>query len=420
MISYFGGKNKMVEWIYPFIPRNTKTYAEAFSGAFWVYMNINGDYSHIDKIIYNDINKHMVNLYACMREHETFQEHFDKAFKVGGLLYQKGDIEQYKVDMKALYYKYNKDVSVGNFLDNPPTERPDFDAGVQYAFLITSAFNACYPRAAGCSAFNKDRLKMTALLNKLKDERYQNKLENITNIENLDFEEFINKYDSKETFFYLDPPYEDKDNKRLDWYGVGEDNAFGRSSHERLCNMLTKTKGKWALSYYYFEELEKWLPKDKYRWEYKEYFRSSASFSDTKEDMGTEVLIMNYDMSDNEYNENATHFKMPNKTTRKTTKSKKKPSQELLDKVLEQIEMDVEMRDFTAIEELLSFVPVKNLEGYLPEEVSTKCGIKDFVNDVDKYLGPDDFGGEDYPSDSGLYEASGLKDIFEEKDDFWN
>lgn len=367
MISYFGGKNKMAEWIYPFIPRNTKTYVEPFSGAFWVYMNINGDYSHIDNVVYNDINKHMVNLYACMKEHQTFQEHFDKAFEPGGILYKKGDIEQYKVDMKELYYKYKKDVSEGNFLDNPPTERPDFDSGVQYSFLITSAFNACYPRAAGCSAFNKDRLKMTALLNKLKDERYQKKLENITSVENLDFEDLINKYDSEDTFFYLDPPYEDKDNKRLDWYGVGEDNDFGRSSHERLCKMLANTKGKWALSYYYFDELEEWLPKDKYRWEYKEYFRSSASFSDSKEEKGTEVLIMNYDMSEEEYNKNATHFKMPKKRAT-STKKKSKKKDEIVNKVLEQVKIDVEMQDLTAISELLSTCTVKNLESYLPEQ----------------------------------------------------
>jgi len=399
-ISYFGGKQKMAEWIYPFIPRDTKTYAEPFSGAFWVYMNIKGDYSHIDTIVYNDINKHMVNLYACMKEYDTFLEYFNKAFDKGGLLYQKGNIDDYKADMKALYYEYKKDVSENNFLDNPPTERPDFDAGVKYAFLITSAFNACYPRAAGCSAFNKDRLKINALLNKLNDEKYQTKFKNITNVENLDFEALIDKYDSEETFFYLDPPYEDKDNKRLDWYGVGDDNAFGRASHERLCKLLTKTKAKWALSYYYFEELEEWLPKDKYRWEVKEFFRSSASFSDNKDVIGQEVLIMNYDMSEEEYNENSKHFKTTTRkkstTTTKRRQSKTKPSQELVDKVLEQMKLDFEMEDLTSIEELLFFCPKKNLESYLPEveEVIVESELEDT---------------------SGLYESSGLKEVFEEK-----
>ena len=40
---------------------------------------------------------------------------------------------------------------------------------------------------------------------------------------------------------------------------------------------------------------------------------------------------------------------------------------QLLEKVIEQIQKDIECRDVTALEELLRFVPVENLKGYLPE-----------------------------------------------------
>ena len=40
----------------------------------------------------------------------------------------------------------------------------------------------------------------------------------------------------------------------------------------------------------------------------------------------------------------------------------------LIDKVLIQIQLDIEARDLTAIEELLTFVPLENLIGFLPEE----------------------------------------------------
>jgi hypothetical protein len=39
----------------------------------------------------------------------------------------------------------------------------------------------------------------------------------------------------------------------------------------------------------------------------------------------------------------------------------------LIEKVLMQIVDDIEDGDLTALEELLSFVPVANLEAYLPE-----------------------------------------------------
>lgn len=43
--------------------------------------------------------------------------------------------------------------------------------------------------------------------------------------------------------------------------------------------------------------------------------------------------------------------------------------QELVDKALEQIKKDVATGDLTAIDELLMFVPTKNLKGFLPEDL---------------------------------------------------
>jgi len=44
-------------------------------------------------------------------------------------------------------------------------------------------------------------------------------------------------------------------------------------------------------------------------------------------------------------------------------------NQDLIDLVLKQIEEDAGNQDFTAIEELLKYVPEKNLIAYLPEGV---------------------------------------------------
>ena len=41
--------------------------------------------------------------------------------------------------------------------------------------------------------------------------------------------------------------------------------------------------------------------------------------------------------------------------------------EELVDAVIEQIQQDVKNQDFTAIEELLSFVPENNLKSFLSE-----------------------------------------------------
>lgn len=42
--------------------------------------------------------------------------------------------------------------------------------------------------------------------------------------------------------------------------------------------------------------------------------------------------------------------------------------QDLIEKVVEQIKEDVHCGDYTALEELMGFLPIENLIAYLPEE----------------------------------------------------
>ena len=48
------------------------------------------------------------------------------------------------------------------------------------------------------------------------------------------------------------------------------------------------------MSYYYFDDLEKWFPKDSYRWEEKEFAKSAMAKSGKTQTKGRELLIMNY------------------------------------------------------------------------------------------------------------------------------
>jgi site-specific DNA-adenine methylase len=185
----------------------------------------------------------------------------------------------------------------------------DFEKGAIYAFLITSSHNSVYPRGAGFNGYkkDKDRLKLEVLVDKLKKNKYTDKLKSITEFNNVDFEELIIKHDAEDTYMYLDPPYArfneakgEDDARRLFWYGADSDGVFGPASHRRLLELLKTTKAKWSLSYYYFPLLEELLPKDQYIWTEKEVFRSSAqggnnSGNKAEQSKGVELLIMNYD-----------------------------------------------------------------------------------------------------------------------------
>ena len=303
VISYFGGKSSSTfqELINKRIPKSgIKTYLEPFSGSMGTYMD--DDTLKFDTVIYNDKNRHQVNLYKCSSEPETFVKYLERLKET--LLKTEETDPLKKWDFyKEIYKKYQKN----SFLDDMNFEIGDFKIAAIYAFLITSAHNSVYPRGAGFNGYkkDKDKLKLDVLIDKLKKNKYTSKLKSITEFYNIDFEELITKYDSEDTYLYLDPPYfrpnenGEDDAKRLFWYGADTEGVFGPASHRRLLELLKTTKCRWSLSYYYFPLLEELLPKDKYFWTEKEVFRSSAqggNNADTKKEQakGVELLIMNY------------------------------------------------------------------------------------------------------------------------------
>jgi len=287
--SYFGGKNRFETFIKPYIPNDYKNYLEPFSGSFGVYFFL--DIVPNSIVRYNDINRDQANLVCCSKDYEVFHDYLKNEIDdINGCLYCKEtEAELIKTHYKELYYSLKK----SNFR-NEEFNIPDMKRASQYAFLLTSAFSSCSYTAAGFSGF-----KLKTYLNKLKNVELQKKLINITSFETIDFEQVIKKYDSEDTFIYLDPPYNtvekkgSNDDARSGWYGTKDE--FGQSDHTKLLELLKTTKSRWALSYYYFDELEYMMPKNEYVWLQKDFFRSSASFSETKETKGTELLILNYD-----------------------------------------------------------------------------------------------------------------------------
>jgi|GEM_PF-6245621 len=305
VVSYFGGKSSSAfqNFINPTIPiAGVTKYLEPFSGSFGTYMD--GDLQ-FDEVYYNDINKHQANLMYCCSKPIEFLEHLEKLKNTILSTNKKRPNAKWNF-YKGAYQKYTKNT----FLDDNSFEIGDFSKASIYAFLITSSFSSVYPRGGGFSGYSKgkDRLKLEILIDKLKKDKYTNKLSTVTEFTNVDFEELIRKHDSDETFIYLDPPYykyDEKtggdDAKRLFWYGADDESVFGPTSHKRLLELIKGVKSRWSLSYYYFPLLEELLPRDKYIWLEKEVNRSCANGGNNHEEKrreqakGLELLILNYD-----------------------------------------------------------------------------------------------------------------------------
>ena len=270
MISWIGGKSTISKWIIPHIPKDIKCYCEPFSGAFWVFLKMElKDYPHLEKIIYNDYNDYLVNLFMCCKDHKNFHPFISK----------------YKSQNKELFYEFQSDL----YKNKQPYTMPDFENAVKFSYLCTQVWSGLNSETNKfIDLKGKYKSKFDTFKDKLINDKYTKNIDRITDFENLDFQEVIEKYNSDDAFFYVDAPYYSTEH----YYS---NNVFSKSDHGRLANCLKSIRGRFAMSYYYFEDLEKWFPKDEYRWEMKEFAKSAMAKAGQVQTKGQEILIMNYE-----------------------------------------------------------------------------------------------------------------------------
>ena len=280
MITYFGSKSRIGSWIVDYYPINIETYVEPFAGAMWCFFNMDlTKYPNLKTVVYNDYNQLNSNLYRCTKNHKEFYQELIKY-----------PCQQYGVtdtpkEYREMFNEFQKEVFDENLkLDNTP----NYKIAAKYAYVLAQTFSSMSPSTAKyIDLKGKYRSKFLSFVNKFNNPKYIEHLEKITFIENMDFEDVIEKYDSLSTFYYLDPPYKFREDKYSKHNFVSE-------THERLMNVIKKTKGKWCLSYYDFPELHEWYPENEFKWVSKDFKKASGASKGKKQSTGTELLIMNY------------------------------------------------------------------------------------------------------------------------------
>ena len=274
MISYIGGKSRMAKWISGYIPNDIETYVEVFGGAFWVY--VNGDVHtrpNLKKVIYNDFNRYMVNLFECCKSPKEFHD-----FML--------DIISQNED---LFYQYKKEVFEDNNVHD--VTLGDMNFAMKYAYIVTQVFSGLNPeKSKFINLKGKYKSKFDSFRGRLVNPKFTEKLKLIDTCENMDYSEVIEKYDSPTTYFYVDPPYWKTEN----YYSLHD---FDREDHEKLCMQLKNIEGRFSLSYYDFELLGEWLPESEFTWVRKEFVKAASARKDTKQNKGEELLIMNYKLN---------------------------------------------------------------------------------------------------------------------------
>jgi DNA adenine methylase len=270
-LSYIGGKSKIGKWIRNYIPNDIETYVESFSGAFWVFFNMElTNYTKLKKVVYNDFNPLNVNLFNCVRNYKDFYE----------------VIKHIPAQRADLFSQYQKEIFDPNFMVD--LSKPDYEVAYKYAYILTQVWSGTNPsKSKFIDLKGKYTSKFDSFRNKLTNPKWQAYFDKIDVVENMDFEDVIKKYDSPTTYFYCDPPYY----KTEDYYA---NHSFGIETHERLANSLKSMKGKFSLSYYDFPQLSEWFPKDEYVWESKSFAKAAMAKAGKEQTKGIELLIMNY------------------------------------------------------------------------------------------------------------------------------
>ena len=270
-LSYIGGKSRIGTWIRNYIPNDIETFVEPFSGMFWVFFRLElSNYPNLKTVVYNDFNPLNVNLFNCVKNYEDFYE----------------VIKDYKSQNKDLFNKFQSEIFSSDFKVDLST--PDYQTAAKYAYILSQVWSGTNPeKGKFIDLKGKYRSKFDSFKSKLVDKKWQKHFDKITFCESSDFEDVIKKYDSPKTYFYCDPPY-----FKTEKYYANHD--FGISTHQRLAETLKSIKGKFSLSYYHFEKLDEWFPKNEYIWESKEFSKAAMAKSGKSQTKGIELLIMNY------------------------------------------------------------------------------------------------------------------------------
>lgn len=279
-ISYIGGKARIGKWIVPFIPTNIETYVEGFSGMFWVFFNMDlKKYPNLKTVVYNDYNRLNANLFKCAKEYDRLWDELSR------YPCQQLGVENTPPEFEVMFKTFQKEIFNENLVIG---DEPNFVIAAKYVYVLCQVFSGSKPETSNYTDYKgKYRCKVLIFMDKLKKPSFREHFEKITFVENMDFQEVITKYDSPTTYFYMDPPYWKTEN-----YYSNHD--FDRNDHERLADALKEIQGKFSLSYYDFELLGQWFPENGYRWERRSFAKAAAATKGKKQNMGEELLIMNY------------------------------------------------------------------------------------------------------------------------------
>lgn len=259
IIKRIGGKVKIRKWIIQQLPIHN-VYCEPFGGSFAVGFGMPKPDNKY-RLIYNDLDGHVWNLFRVLRENkEAFLEKFTLT-----------PYSRKEFDLANEYIESDKDFSK----EDPVEWARNYLVYNRQCMFGKEDGSWCISRTGENICLTWARLpplieQSVAFLREVF-------------IENLDYQDCMNKWDCPEGLFYLDPPYK---NVEKNFYHVNKKKGF---SHEDLAKAVKGVEGSCAISYYDSEFVRKLYPENEGFIYYK---KSVVKSMQTQEDKDSEIELL--------------------------------------------------------------------------------------------------------------------------------
>lgn len=213
MFQYVGGKHSIANKLIQYYPEH-KIYVEPFGGMATMFFYKEPS----EKEVYNDINKNAVNLFRVLRDEEKTNK-----------LIRMFEYFVSSVDFVEEAYK--------NY-ENPQVD--EITRAYYFVYLLQNG-RGHINKFANLNGVRNLETSRENIIEKIK--AVHRRFEKVV-IENVDWEDCFRRYDSKETFFYCDPPYLTEDTNRI------YRNNMSITEHRKLLCKIKECQGMVIISGY--------------------------------------------------------------------------------------------------------------------------------------------------------------------------
>jgi DNA adenine methylase len=258
-LTYYGGKQQLVSTILPLIPKHT-TYCEPFLGGGAIFFSKPPSTHEV----INDTNRELINFYEVVQRDYVALEKEIQISLHSRDLHRKAHVIYNNPDM---FDKIKRAWAVW------------VTAAQSFGSMLDGSYGYDHTGQTSVKVMNK-RESFTL--------QYAVRLQKV-DIECTDALRIIRSRDTKDTFFYCDPPYVGSDCGHYDGYTIED--------YQMLLECLTNIEGMFLLSSYPSDLLNKF--RDEYRWEQRKIEMAMNVNAKTKNRKAKkiEVLTANYDLN---------------------------------------------------------------------------------------------------------------------------